>query len=44
MSCSTASTNMINKIHERALGFILNDHISDLDTLLQKNNDTYNLP
>ena len=33
---------MINKIHERALRLILNDHTSDFDTLLQINNDTCN--
>ena len=34
---------MINKIHERALRLILNDHTSDFDTLLLKsNNDTCN--
>ena len=33
---------MINKIHERALRLILNDHTSDFDTLLQNNNDTCN--
>ena len=33
---------MINKIHERALRLILNDHTSGFDTLLQNNNDTCN--
>ena len=33
---------MINKIHERTLRLILNDHISNTDTLLQNNNDTCN--
>ena len=33
---------MINKIHERALRLILNDHTSDFDALLQNNNDTCN--
>ena len=33
---------MINKIHERALQLILNDHTSDFVTLLQNNNDTCN--
>ena len=42
MFCSRTSNNMINKIHERALRLILNDHTSDLDTLLQSNNDTCN--
>ena len=36
---SRTSNNMINKIHERALRLILNDHTSDFDTLLQNNND-----
>ena len=40
--CSGTSNNMINKIHERALRLILNDHTSDVDTLLQNNNDTFN--
>ena len=29
---------MINKVHERALRVILNDHESDFETLLQNNN------
>ena len=33
---------MINKVHERALGVLLNDHESDLETLLQINNDVCN--
>ena len=33
---------MINKIHEWALGLILNDHTSDFGTLLQSLNDTCN--
>ena len=33
---------MINKIHERTLRSILNDHTSDFDALLQTNNDTCN--
>ena len=41
MFCSGISNNMINKIHDRALRLILNDHTSDFDTLLQ-NNDTCN--
>ena len=32
MFCSRTSNNMINKIHERALRLILNDHTSDFDT------------
>ena len=30
---------MINKIHERALRIVLNDHISDFETMLRKMND-----
>ena len=33
---------MINKVHERVLRVILNDHESDLETLLQNNNDVCN--
>ena len=33
---------MINKVHERALRVLLNDHESDLETLLQINNDVCN--
>ena len=29
---------MINKVHERAMKVILNDHESDFETLLQNNN------
>ena len=32
---------MINKVHERALRLILNDHTSDFDTVLQNNNDSF---
>ena len=42
MFCSKTSNNMINKIHERALRLILDDHISGFDTLLQNNIDTCN--
>ena len=42
MFCSKTLNNMINKIHERALRLILNDHRSDFDTLLQNNNDICN--
>ena len=42
MFCSKTSNNMINKIHERALRLILNDHTSDFHTLLQNSNDTCN--
>ena len=34
MCCSKASNNIINKILERALRLILNDHTNDFDTLL----------
>ena len=30
---------MINKVQERSLRVILNDHESDFETLLQNNND-----
>ena len=33
---------MINKVHERALIVILNDHESDFEILLQNNNDVCN--
>ena len=33
---------MTNNIHEWALRLVLNDHITDFDTLLQSNNDTCN--
>ena len=42
MFCSRASNNMISKIHERVLRLIINDHISDIDMLLQSNKDTCN--
>ena len=42
MFCSRTPNNMINKIHERALRLILNDHTSNFDRLLQNNNDTWN--
>ena len=42
MLCSRTWNNMINKIHERTLRLILNDHTSNTDTLLQNNNDTCN--
>ena len=31
---------MINKMHERALRIVLNDHISDFETMLPNMNDT----
>ena len=40
--CSRTSNNMINKLHERELRVILNDHESDFETLLQNNNDVCN--
>ena len=42
MFCSRTSNSMINKVHERALRVILNDHGSDFETLLQNNNDVCN--
>ena len=33
---------MRNKVHERALRVILNDHESDFEILLQNNNDVCN--
>ena len=36
------AVNLINKVHERALRVILNDHKSDFETLLQNNNDVCN--
>ena len=39
---SRTSNNTVNKIHERALQLILNDHTSDFDKLLQNNNDSCN--
>ena len=38
MFCSR-QTNMINKLHERALRLVLNDHVSDFEALLRKSND-----
>ena len=37
--CSRQTNNMINKLHERALRLVLNDHVSDFETLLRKSND-----
>ena len=42
MFCSRTSNNMINKVYERALRVLLNDHESDSETLLQNNNDACN--
>ena len=39
MFCSRQTNNMINKIHERALRIVLNDHISDFETMLLNMND-----
>ena len=39
MFCSRQTNNMINKIHERALRIVLNDHIRDLETMLRNIND-----
>ena len=40
--CSRTSNNMINKVHERTLRVIRNDHESDFETLFQNNNDVCN--
>ena len=42
MFYSRTSTNMINKVNEWALRVVLNDHTSDFEILLQRNNDVYN--
>ena len=40
MFCSTRQTNnVINKIHQRALRIVLNNHISDFETILRNMND-----
>ena len=39
---SRTSNNMINKVHERALRVLLNDHESDFEILLQINNGVCN--
>ena len=39
MFCSRQTNNMMNKLHERALRLVLNDHVSNLEALLRKNND-----
>ena len=39
MFCSRQTNNMINKIHERALRVVLNDHFSDFETMLLNMND-----
>ena len=38
MFCSRQTNNMINKIHERTLRIVLNDHISHFDTMLRNMN------
>ena len=42
MLCARTSNNMINKVHERALRVVLNDHTSDFETFLQNSNDVCN--
>ena len=39
MFCSRQTNNMINKIHERALRIVLNDHISDFETIFRNMTD-----
>ena len=39
MFCSRQTNNMINKLHERVLRLVLNDHVSDFEALLRKSND-----
>ena len=39
MFCSRQTKNMINKIHERDLRIVLNDHFSDFETMLLNMND-----
>ena len=34
MFCSRLTNNMIDKIHERATKIVLNDHVSDFETML----------
>ena len=38
--CSGTSKNMINKVHERSLGIILNDYSSDFNIIQENNNVT----
>ena len=38
MFCSRQTNNMINKIHGKALRIVLNDHISDFETMLRNVN------
>ena len=42
MFCSRTSNNMINKLHERSLRITLNDYSSNLNILLENNNDICN--
>ena len=37
--CSRQTNQIINELHERALRILLYDHISNFETLLQKNNE-----
>ena len=39
MFCFRQTNNMINNIRERALRVVLNDHISDFETMLRNMND-----
>ena len=39
MICSRQTKNMTNKLHERALRFVLDDHVSDFEALLRRSND-----
>ena len=38
---SRKTNNMINKLHEGALRIVLNDHISNFETLLQERNEIF---
>ena len=42
MFCSITSNNMINKLHERSLRIMLHHYSSDLNILLENNNDICN--
>ena len=39
MFCYRQANNIINKLHERALRIVLNDHISDFEELLHKSSE-----
>ena len=41
MFCSRQTSIMIYKLHVKALRVVLNDHVSNLEALLCKSNDTY---